>query len=73
MDIATKKMTPTRLRSLCIGLQWAGRTHVVLHGMPSPPIKGFPRGELLCVNSAGQKVRSYPIAKVLAWLDKEGI
>lgn len=29
--------------------------------------KGFPRGELACVNSEGHSVRHYPALRVLAW------
>ena len=31
---------------------------------------GFPRGELLCVNAKGERVRLYKSAKILAWCDR---
>jgi len=32
------------------------------------PPQGFPRGELLCENTDGQRVRRYDSSKILAWV-----
>lgn len=34
--------------------------------------KGWPRGELMCETATG-KVKSYPIAGVLKWLDAQSV
>ena len=34
------------------------------------PPKGFVRGELLCINSDGDRVRSYDVDRLIKWLDK---
>ena len=39
----------------------------------SKPPKGFPRGEMMCVNSAGNQVRRYGAGKLLDWLVKFGL
>lgn len=41
-------------------------TLVTPKGFKPPP--KFPRGELLCVNSDGERVRSYSASRVLKWL-----
>ncbi len=41
--------------------------------MPDKRIKGWPRGELLCVNSRGRKVISYDPIKLLMALHKAGV
>lgn len=33
------------------------------------PPKGFPRGELLCINADGDSVKQYDPVKVMRWLD----
>lgn len=38
---------------------------------PKPRPKGFPRGELLCVNSTGESVYSYNPQKVVNWLSNQ--
>ncbi len=34
------------------------------------PPRGFPRGELLCENTDGNRVRRYDSKRILAWLDE---
>ena len=47
----------------------AGGLNVTLETPPCfEPPKGFPRGELLCVNSEGKHVKSYNAKKLLKWL-----
>lgn len=44
-------------------------TLVVPRGFKAPP--GFPRGELLCENSANERVRRYSVAKMRAWVERQ--
>ena len=47
----------------------AGGLNVTLEIPPCfEPPKGFPRSELLCVNSMGNNVKSYNAKKLLKWL-----
>jgi hypothetical protein len=41
--------------------------------MPNRRIKGWPRGELLCVNTQGRKVMSYDPVKILWALHNAGV
>lgn len=53
------------LRDMC-----RGKTEVTLcfpQGWKAP--RGFPRGELLCVNAHGERVRAINTKRLLAWCD----
>jgi hypothetical protein len=58
------------LRSHLYGLQASEVDTAMLELLPGwqrPP--GFPRGELMCVNSDGNRVVRYPVERLLRWMD----
>ena len=53
----------------------AAGTHMtlVIRRGATRKLPGFPRGELMCENHDGRNVYSYDPARVLAWLERNGV
>lgn len=60
-------MTPEAMQRECDAHEAQGLSSVVLV-VRGPYPKRFIRGELLCVNSASERVYRFDIAKVRKWL-----
>lgn len=58
------------LRTTCKNAIAAGHSAVVLATPPRwPRPKGFPRGELMCVNSERERVYRFDAKKLLRWAE----
>lgn len=65
-------MTASELAALAAQCIAAGQSRVTLtlpKGWVSP--KGFPRGELLSVNRAGERNVSFVALRLMAWMERE--
>lgn len=66
-------MTPTFLtRAATDALAASTRMSLVMPKCWKRP-RGFPRGELLCVNAEGERVYSFDPVRILAWLTAHGL
>jgi hypothetical protein len=67
-------MSPQGLRNVCETVIEAGMYEVALE-LPKghKHIKGWPRGEMMCVNSRGLQVRRFPAHRILRWLDANSL
>ena len=64
-------MTPNELEATCIAVHLSGLERMILTLPAGTKQKGFPRGELLSVNAAGDKNYSFDPLKLLIWIRKE--
>jgi len=58
-------MTPDKIQYMALMAEQRQIAVNLVFAGPKP--KGFPRGELMCVNSAGQKVYHFDPIKLLEW------
>jgi len=64
-------MTPHELESNCIAAHLAGLDRITLTLPKGEKYPGFPRGELLSVNPAGDRNYSFDPLKILMWLREQ--
>lgn len=65
-------MTPQEMLDECARYRDAGLKHITLvFPMCWRAPRGFPRGELLCVNQADERVYRLPIIKLERWLNAQ--